>query len=242
MMLFAAAPVVMPHTPWEWCLAVLQIVLIDIVLAGDNAVVIALAVRQLEPKQRLWGISLGSAAAVLLRVGLTMIAAHLLALNYIKLVGGVLVFWIAVKLLRDNTGEKEEAHGKAASGLWSAVWLILVADITMSIDNVLAVGAASKGSKLLLWLGLGLSIPLVVFTSNLLSKLMDRYAIIIWIGAAILGKVGGEMIISDHLFFPEAHPQAWLVHTAGAVGAGLVVVLGLALRRRRRRGGENPGV
>src|SRR3954470_15472936 len=145
MTMLAAATAVLPHTPWQWCLAVLQIVLIDVVLAGDNAVVIALAVRQLEPRQRLMGIMLGSGAAVLLRVGLTMIAAHLLAMNYIKLIGGVLVLWIAVKLLRDNTGDGEEASGKAASGLWSAVWLILIADITMSIDNVLAVGAASKG-------------------------------------------------------------------------------------------------
>jgi YjbE family integral membrane protein len=230
--LAAAAAAVLPSTTWEWCLAILQIVLIDVVLAGDNAVVIALAVRQLEPKQRFMGIVLGSGAAVLLRVGLTMVAAQLLAMDYIKLVGGVLVFWIAVKLLRDNTGEKGEAHGKAASGLWSAVWLILIADITMSIDNVLAVGAASKGSKALLWFGLGLSIPLVVFTSNLLSKLMDRYPIIVWIGSAILGKVGAEMIVSDHLFFPEGHPEGWLLHSVGGLGALLVVVIGLALRKR----------
>ena len=223
-----------PQSIWQWVLAVLSIVLIDVVLAGDNAVVIALAVRQLPPKQRFMGIMLGSGAAVLLRVLLTMVAAHLLALNYIKLVGGLLVFWIAVKLLRDNTGEHEEAHGKSASGLWSAVWLILVADITMSIDNVLAVGAASKGSKTLLWFGLGLSIPLVVFTSNLLSKLMDRYPVIIWIGAAILGKVGAEMIISDHLFFPDGHPDGWLIHSVGGLGALLVVAIGLFLRRREK--------
>jgi YjbE family integral membrane protein len=222
-------------------MAVLQIVLIDVVLAGDNAVVIALAVRQLELKQRVWGIMLGSGAAVLLRVGLTMVAAQLLAMDYIKLVGGVLVIWIAVKLLRDNMGEKEEAHGKAASGLWSAVWLILIADITMSIDNVLAVGAASKGSKALLWFGLGLSIPLVVFTSNLLSRLMDRYPVIVWIGAAILGKVGGEMIVSDHLFFPNEHPDAWLVHSMGGLGAILIVAIGLILRQRARsRAGKKP--
>lgn len=240
LMFFAAATVVAPQTAWEWCLAVLQIVAIDIVLAGDNAVVIALAVRQLEPKQRLMGIMLGSGAAVLLRVGLTMVAAHLLAMDYIKLVGGVLIFWIAIKLLRDNTGGHEEADGKAANSLWSAVWLILVADITMSIDNVLAVGGASKGSTALLWFGLGLSIPLVVFTSNLLSKLMDRYPIIVWIGAAILGKVGGEMVVSDHLFFPDEHPESWLVHSVGGLGAILVVMIGLALRRRKKNAPEEP--
>jgi YjbE family integral membrane protein len=239
-MFFAAATVAAPHTAWEWCLAVLQIVLIDIVLAGDNAVVIALAVRQLEPKQRLMGIMLGAGAAVLLRVVLTMMAARLLAMDYIKLVGGVVVFWIAVKLLRDNMGGHDEAKGRAASGLWSAVWLILVADITMSIDNVLAVGAASKGSNALLWFGLGLSIPLVVFTSNLLSKLMDRYSIIVWIGAAILGKVGGEMIVTDHLFFPDGHPEGWLVHSVGGLGAILVVAIGLALRHRQKQSEEEP--
>jgi YjbE family integral membrane protein len=241
MTLLAAAPILLPHTPWEWCLAVLQIIAIDIVLAGDNAVVIALAVRQLEPRQRVMGIMLGSGAAVLLRVFLTMIAARLLTMDYIKLVGGLAVFWIAVKLLRDNTGEKEEAHGKAAGSLWSAVWLILIADVTMSIDNVLAVGGASKGSNALIWFGLALSIPLVVFTSNLLSKLMDRYPVIVWIGAAILGKVGGEMIVGDHLFFPDAHPEDWLVHSMGGLGAVLVVVIGLAVRRKvKRRTGKSP--
>jgi YjbE family integral membrane protein len=235
-MFLAAAVATEPQTMWQWCLAVLSIVLIDVVLAGDNAVVIALAVRQLPARQRLLGIMLGAGAAVLLRVGLTMVAARLLTMDYIKLVGGVLVFWIAVKLLRDNLGDKEEAHGKAAAGLWSAVWLILIADVTMSIDNVLAVGAASKGSNVLLWFGLGLSIPLVVFTSNLLSKLMDRFPIIVWIGAAILGKVAGEMIVTDHLFYPApAEPGAWLVHGTGGLGAALVVVIGLGLRKAAKK-------
>lgn len=229
------AAFVQPHTPLQWVLAILSIVVIDIVLAGDNAVVIALAVRQLQPRQRLLGIVLGSGVAVALRVVLTFFAAQLLAMNYIKLIGGALVFWIAIKLLRDNTHEGKEGSGKSATGIWSAVWLILVADITMSIDNVLAVAAASKGSFALLLFGLGLSIPLVVFTSNLLSKLMDRYAIIVWIGAAILGKVGGEMIMTDHLFFPPpAVPDAWFIHSVGVVAAGLVVLIGWFLRRQGR--------
>ncbi|MEY4939705.1 MAG: hypothetical protein RIQ93_1440 [Verrucomicrobiota bacterium] len=233
-MFFAAALASQPTTSWEWAMAILSIVLIDVVLAGDNAVVIALAVRQLPPKQRLIGIMLGSAVAVGLRVILTFFAAQLLAMDYIKLVGGVLVFWIAVKLLVANGSGDEDGSGTAASGMWSAVWLILVADITMSVDNVLAVAAASKGSFALLIFGLGLSIPLVVFTSNLLSKLMDRYPIIVWVGAAILGKVAGEMIVTDHLFFPGATvPSAWLVHGMGAVGGVLVVVIGLFWRRRK---------
>lgn len=219
-----------PHSPMQWVVAVLSIVLIDVVLAGDNAVVIALAVRQLQPKQRFLGTLLGSGVAVALRIVLTFFAAQLLAMNYIKLVGGLLVFWIAVKLLCDNAGDDDE-EGKAATTLWSAVWLILVADITMSIDNVLAVAAASKGNLPLLLFGLGLSIPLVVFTSNLLSKLMDRYRFIVWLGAAVLGKVAGEMIASEHLFFPKPLDN-WVLHSIGAAGAVLVVLLGWVLRRR----------
>jgi YjbE family integral membrane protein len=234
MFLAASTTSLQPQTPWEWAIAIISIVLIDIVLAGDNAVVIALAVRQLPPRQRFIGIMLGSGVAVGLRVVLTFFASQLLAMSYIKLIGGALVFWIAVKLLKQNTGG-HDANGKAAAGLWSAVWLILVADITMSVDNVLAVAAASKGSFWLLMFGLGLSIPLVVFTSNLLSRLMDRYPIIVWIGAAILGKVGGEMIVTDHLFFPPPLvPDPWFVHSIGVAAAGLVVALGWLVRRRRR--------
>jgi len=210
------------HTPWQWFVAIFYIVWIDIVLAGDNAVVIALAVRTLPPKQRLMGIALGSGVAVALRVGLTFVAARLLAINYIKLVGGVAILWIAVKLLLDNTGEKE--HGKEARSLWQAVWLIMVADITMSVDNVLAVAGASRNNFGLMLFGLGLSIPLVVFTSNLLSKLMDRYRAIIYIGSAILGKVGGEMIMTDRLIAETFHPEPWLVHTVeGALAIGVIL-------------------
>ena len=218
--------------PWELAWAVLSIVLIDIVLAGDNAVVIALAVRTLPPKQRLMGIMLGSGVAVVLRVGLTFIAAQLLVMNYIKLIGGGLILWIAVKLLIDNTGEK--AHGSAAGGVWQAVWLILVADITMSIDNVLAVAGASKGSFPLLLFGLGLSIPLVVFTSNLLAKLMDRYPVIIYVGAAILGKVGGDMIMTDRLTEDMFHPAPWLVHAVEGMLALGVILVALTWQRGRR--------
>lgn len=220
------------NSTWEWAWAVLSIVLIDIVLAGDNAVVIALAVRTLPPKQRLMGIMLGSGVAVLLRVGLTFIAAQLLVMNYVKLIGGLLILWIAVKLLVENTGN--ETASQTARGTWHAVWLILVADITMSIDNVLAVAGASKGSFPLLLFGLGLSIPLVVFTSNLLAKLMDRYPVIIYVGAAILGKVGGDMIMTDRLTQETFHPAAWLVHAVEGLLALGVILVALAWRRVRR--------
>jgi YjbE family integral membrane protein len=230
--LFALATTADLLTPMDWFLATLSIVLIDIVLAGDNAVVIALAVRTLPPKQRLLGITLGSGMAVALRVALTFIAARLLAINYIKLVGGGLILWIAVKLLVDNTGDKK--HGREAASLWQAVWLILVADITMSIDNVLAVAAASRGSFGLLLFGLGLSIPLVVFTSNLLAKLMDRFPVIIYVGAAILGKVGGDMIMTDRLIEERFQPKPWLVHAVEALLAIGVILVALAWRRGRR--------
>ncbi len=221
----------------HWWLAVPSIVLIDVVLAGDNAVLIALAARQLDPSRRLLAISLGSALAVLLRIGLTFFAAQLLALNYVRLIGGALVFWIAVKLLTETTDVKEaDRPEKTARSLWSAVQLILIADLSMSIDNVLAVAAASHGSLVLLVFGLGLSIPLVVFSSNVLAQLMERYAIIAWLGAALLGKVATEMIVVDHLFFPDPNqpPPPWLIHSVGAAGALAVVLIGGVVRRRRR--------
>ncbi len=172
-----------------------SIVIIDLILAGDNAVVIAMAVRSLPKEQRRTGIIFGSAAAVLLRVILTFFVAQLLNVNYVKLTGGILILWIAVKLFVE--GAPEEAAGREAKTIWQAVKIIVIADITMALDNMLAVGGASHGNLFLLFFGLGLSIPFIVLTSNLLSMLMDKYPVIIYIGAAILGKVGGEMIITD---------------------------------------------
>ncbi len=219
------------HDPGPFLLAILSIVLIDIVLAGDNAVVIALVVRTLPAPQRLWGTFLGAGMAVLLRVVLTAVAARLMNVSYIRLAGGLLILWIAVKLLL------QEAQGKAgdrrAGTLGQAVWLIMVADVSMSLDNVLAVAGASQGHLGLLLFGLGLSIPLVVFTSNLLARLMDRYPIIIYIGAALLGKVGGEMIMTDRLTTALLTPPAWLVGVVEAALAAGVIGLALALRKRR---------
>jgi YjbE family integral membrane protein len=221
------------HTPLDWSLAILSIVLIDIVLAGDNAVVIALAVRRLEKKERMWGIIIGSGMAVVLRVGLTFVASQLLAISYVKLFGGLLILWIAVKLLVDNTGGAEGGKGEAQS-LWQAVWFITVADITMSLDNVMAVAGASKGSFGLLLFGLGLSIPLVVFTSNILAKLMDRYPAVIYVGSAILGKVGGDMIMTDRLIAETFHPEPWLIHAVEGLLALGVIFVALAWRHVRR--------
>jgi len=235
-MLLAVANLAPPHTLLQWLAAIFQIVAIDVVLAGDNAVVIALAVRQLERRQRVLGIVIGAGMAVVLRVGLTYFAAQLLAVRYVQLIGGGLVLWIAVKLLRDNLAHEDAAPAaKSAATLWSAAWLILVADVTMSIDNIIAVAGASKGSRLLLFFGLGLSIPLVIFASNLLAKLMDHYPIIVWAGAALLGWVGAEMAVTDNIFFPPPErPNPWLLRGAGLGGAALVVGIGTWLRRKGR--------
>jgi YjbE family integral membrane protein len=251
-MSLAAALVSQPHTAWEWFVAIFYIVWIDIVLAGDNAVVIALAVRNLPPKQRKMGILLGAGAAVVLRAALTAVTTKLLTIPYLKLIGGLLILWIAFKLLRQGEHEEDpDKHG--AEGLWQAVWMIIVADITMSLDNVMAVGGAARGNNALILFGLALSIPLVVFGSNLISQLMARYQIIVFIGAAILGKVGGEMIMTDS--FVASHLMPWWQNLMGAAdgasaynalryGVEAVLVLGIFFygwsRRRRPKPGETP--
>jgi YjbE family integral membrane protein len=210
---------------------IFTIVLIDLLLAGDNAVVIAMAVKTLTPKERKLGIAIGAAVAVVLRIGLTFVAAQLLLTPWIKLVGGVLIFWIAIKLLTDAA--EDEASGHHAHNFWSAVWFILVADVTMSLDNILAVAATSKGNFGLLLFGLGLSIPFVIFTSTFLSRIMDRYPLVVWIGAAILGRVGAEMIISDPVVHGALQPSHAVEIGAQIAGALVVVGAGKYLTRRR---------
>ena len=210
--------------------ALMAIIVINLILSGDNAVVIALAVRNLPKKQRMWGIILGSGLAVLLRVVLTFFAAKLLLISFLKFFGGALILWIAVKLF---TSGHEDENIEAAAGLWQAVKVILVADLVMSIDNVLAIAGASKGNMFLLLFGLGTSIPLVVGTSTLLSMLMDRYPIIITLGSAILGKVAGEMIITDPWIHKTFHPAHWMDYAMQAIFAVGVVVVGKLLLRRK---------
>jgi len=216
---------------WAFASAIMSIVLIDLVLAGDNAVVIAMAVKNLPARQRLWGIALGSGGAVVVRVLCTFAVAQLLVMPYVKLVGGAVILWIAVKLL--TQGAEEHHAQKEAAGLWQALWIIVVADISMGIDNMLAVGAASHGSLLLLLFGLGLSIPFVVFMSNMLSKLMDRYPIILWVGAGILGRVGGEMMITDPWIRGLIPTPAWMVYTIEAIGIAFVCGLAKLLLWKR---------
>lgn len=223
------------HTFSELMLAIFSIVIIDLVLAGDNAVVIALAVKKLPSKEKLIGIIVGAGAAVALRIILTFFAAQLMQVSLVKLIGGVLILWIAVKLLRQGAEEDQHKGGKEAYTIWQAVWLIMIADITMSTDNVLAVAGASKGSLALLIFGLGLSIPLVVFTSNLLSKLMDRFPIIMYIGAAVLGKVGGEMIMTDPYVLKFVETPKWAQYLVEIFLAVAVVALGWYLAKRKNK-------
>jgi len=217
---------------WAFLSALLSIVVIDLVLAGDNAVVIAMAVRSLPKEQRRKGIIYGSAAAVVLRIVITFFVAKLLLVNYVKLAGGAVILWIAVKLFVEDK-EAVASHHEGMS-LWHAIRLIVIADITMALDNMLAVGGASHGNFFLLLFGLALSIPLIVFTSSLLSLLMDKYPVIIYIGAAILGKVGGEMIMADPVVGRMFAPGPVLRYALEGLFAAGVIAAGLLLVRRDR--------
>src|SRR5919206_1154874 len=171
------------------------IIWVNIILSGDNAVVIALAARSLPKHQQKQAIFWGAGAAVVLRIVLTIVAVKLLEFPFLKIIGGVALLWIAMKLLVPE--DEEEGEVEASSQLWGAIKTILIADLVMSLDNVIAVAAAAKGSIVLLILGLAISIPLVIFGATLLMRLMERYPIIITIGAGILGWVAGEMAVTD---------------------------------------------
>ncbi|MEP9376106.1 TerC family protein [Aquabacter sp. CN5-332] len=181
-------------SPALW-LALLQIIWINILLSGDNAVVIAMACRSLPEKTRKWGIITGAGVAVGLRILFTGIVATLLALPWLKLVGSLALMWIAVDLALPSD-EADEAV-EASDNLWKAVGTVAVADIVMSLDNVVAVAAVANGSWLLLGIGLAISIPLIVAGSSLVMSLLDRFPILVWAGAALLGWVAGEMLVSD---------------------------------------------
>jgi len=217
----------------HFLLTALSIVLIDLLLAGDNALVIALAVRSLPPRERRIGIVGGAAAAVLLRVGLTFVAAQLLATPYLQLVGGLFILWIAVRVLIDCSTPPEEVA--APKRFWQAIWYIVVADITMSVDNILAIAGASQGNFWLILFGLAVSIPFIVLSSNLLSRLMDRWPALICIGAGILGKVGGEMILTDRFVVRMWAPGDLLRWTVEGVLTAALIVFGWWWMRRGAR-------
>lgn len=211
-----------------------SIIWVNILLSGDNAVVIALAARSLPPHQQKKAIFWGSAAAIVMRIGLTIIALEMLKWPYLKIIGGLLLVYIGVSLLLEDDDGGDEGKGGGDGSLATAIRTILVADLVMSLDNVLAVAAAAKGNVPLLVIGLAISIPLIIFGSTLLLKVMERFPIIVTAGAALLGFLAGEMLLTDPAVVSQFGelPHA-VVNVAGAIGAVIVVGLGTALQRRR---------
>jgi YjbE family integral membrane protein len=209
---------------------VFSIILIDLLLAGDNALVIAMAVRSLPRRERRIGTACGAAGAVLLRIALTFFAAQLLRIPYVQLAGGLFILWIAVKVLVDASAPPDSAP--APKRLLQAIWYVVFADLTMSTDNILAIAGASKGSVPLIVFGLAVSIPLVVFASNLLADLMDRYPATVYLGGAILGRVGGDMILTDPFVAGILHPTDTLRYVVEGVLIVAVLVAGRLLAKK----------
>jgi YjbE family integral membrane protein len=221
-------------------LALAQIIWVNILLSGDNAVVIALAARSLPPKQQKQAIFIGSAAAIVMRIILTLVAAQLLQLPWLKLIGAVLLVYIGVTLLLPE--DEDDGGGDSGNkGMVAAVRTILIADLVMSLDNVIAVAAAAKGSTLLLVLGLAISIPLVIFGSTLLLKVIERFPVIVWLGAALLGFIAGEIFVEDPAIaasmraFGDSIGLAGhsLNTAAGVLGAAIVLAIGKWMLARK---------
>jgi YjbE family integral membrane protein len=208
-------------------LGLLQVIGVNVILSGDNAVVIALACRSLPPRQQRIGVALGSAAAVVMRVVLTLFVVSLMTVPYLKIVGSLLLLWIGLELLKPEEDE-DEVH--AAEHLWAAVRTVLIADAVMSLDNVIAVAAAAKGNLTLLILGLVISIPLVVYGATLLIRLINRFPMIVTVGAALIGYIAGDVMVTDPAIEPWIGSHAaWLHLAAPVIGSVFVVLFGMAL-------------
>ncbi len=227
-------------TPEFW-IGLLKIIWVNLLLSGDNAVVIALAARSLPARQQKQAIFWGSGAAVVMRIALTVFAVALLTLPWLKIVGGLLLIWIGVQLLVPDEGDENIA---SSDNLVTAIRTILVADLVMSLDNVIAVAAAADSAPgdaklVLLILGLGISIPIVIFGSTLVLHLMERFPVIITFGGALLGWIAGEMMVTDPVIADWVQGQAAWLHSyfgAAIVGAAAVVVIGTAITKRRSSG------
>ena len=208
----------------------LKIVVIDVALAGDNAVVIAMAARTLPKSQRYKAIAFGAGAAIVMRVTITVVVTYLLRIPFLSAIGGAVVLWIAAKLLVEEAEAEGPAH--QVKGFWHAIWIIAVADFVMSTDNMLAVAGASGGAWERILFGLGLSIPIIMFCSGVIANLMDRYPVLADIGAGILGWTGGEMIVGDAWIKPwlGAH-AAWARWASPAFCAVGVIAVGKVLAR-----------
>jgi YjbE family integral membrane protein len=235
----------------QFWVGLLQIIWIDLLLSGDNAVVIALACRGLPEKQRKWGILLGAGAAVGLRIIFALVITYLLAVPFLKLVGGLLLFWIAIKLVVGEEGG-DHSNIQESYNLWKAVRTVAIADAVMSLDNVIAIAAASHGNVWLFIFGLALTIPLIIFGSTLILGIIERFPIFVWAGAALLGWIAGEMLLSDPVVlrqlmawgtglvttvdvsqtYPVGLKPVGLAHYGSAViGAVIVLIAGYVMRR-----------
>jgi YjbE family integral membrane protein len=218
--------------PAFW-LSVLQVIWINILLSGDNAVVIALACRGLPPRERLWGMIIGAGFASVLLIVFTGVVSMLMTLPYLRLVGAVALIWIAVKLLAPQAHDAEDTP-EAVEDLWRAVRIVVIADIVMSLDNVIAVAAVAQGHYMLLALGLAVSIPMVIAGSAIILALLERFPILVWGGAAILGWVAGDVFASDPIvprLFSDFTPDHVEI-AARIIGAAFVVISGYIWRRR----------
>jgi YjbE family integral membrane protein len=214
----------MALTEPQFWISLLQIIWINIILSGDNAIVIAMACRSLPPAQQKKGIFYGSLGAIVLRIILTAFAVYLLAQPYLKLIGSALLMWIAVKLLLPDDGN-DDAVGHGNSNLIAAIKTIIIADLVMSLDNVIGVAAAAKGSVTLLVIGLLLSMPLIIYGSTLLMKVMTRFPIIITLGGALLGYVAGEMAVTDPILVSWVQTNMPLLHTIVPITCAVIVVV-----------------
>lgn len=222
---------------WEFLLKVLTVVVVDLTLSGDNAVVIAAAAKPLPAAMKKRALMGGAACAVLALVIATFFATYLLQLKFLQLAGGLMILWIAVGLFKEEPPLESSAQHMAS--FWKAMWFIIVADVTMSTDNILAIAGIAQGDMALLIFGLSISISLVIGASGLLASLMDKYPVIVHIGAALLGKVSGQMIMTDRFVAERFAPSTALIYTAEAIGAIGVVSIGMWMERRRKHSGES---
>ncbi|MBP2634961.1 MAG: integral rane protein, YjbE family [Firmicutes bacterium] len=215
----------------EFAVALMSIITVNLLLSGDNALVIALASRKLPPEQQKKAIFWGGAGAIGLRIILTFAAIVLLQIPYLQLIGGLALLWIAVKLL---VGEEDNHELEANSNLWGAIKTIVVADLVMSVDNVIAIAGVAKGNVMLLIIGLAISIPIIIWGSKMINMLMERWPIIITIGAAFLGWTAGEMATADKKIAPLLNPYPWTHWVIPLFFAVIVVLLGGLLAGRKQ--------
>ena len=219
----------------DFWIGIFKIIWIDVILSGDNAVVIALAARSLPPEQQRKAILWGCGFAIALRIALTVVAAKLMEFPFLEILGGCLLLWIGVGLLKgEDAGNGDtQGNGGQKSGMFTAIRTILLADLVMCLDNVIAVAATAQGDMTLLIFGLALSIPLVLFGSSLMIKLMDRFPWIVMLGAGLIGWVAGETIVNDHVLDTVAQQYPALKYIAAVLGAALVLAVGHYLKQRK---------